>query len=223
MEVFFIVLFFVIVSAIKSGTKNNNKELEREISTLTRGIKRVKEKSNDNEIDELTKLEKLHSLYEKGVFTKGQYEERKVKLMDSYNKEKVVKIPCSVCNTLILPRTAEKTGGKCMPCYKKKGEFLFQKEKLFSSQDDSVKKKNILNVNHDSLVNKYGITLSGSSAEVVYNKNGKYQSAEEVFGKLKENSNRYGYTTVKIKDSYINLNDLNIDMIKKLKIRLPNI
>lgn len=27
------------------------------------------------------------------------------------------KIPCVVCGGLILPDTAERTGGKCMPCF----------------------------------------------------------------------------------------------------------
>ena len=34
-------------------------------------------------------------------------------------KEKVKKLPCKSCGVLILPTTAAKTGGVCMPCFKK--------------------------------------------------------------------------------------------------------
>ena len=35
----------------------------------------------------------------------------------------VQKIPCSKCGAMILPATAEKTGGLCMPCTREPGSF----------------------------------------------------------------------------------------------------
>ncbi len=36
---------------------------------------------------------------------------------------------CKECGTLVLPRTLERTGGKCMPCFKKEDPFWPLSEK----------------------------------------------------------------------------------------------
>jgi len=49
--------------------------------------------------------------------------EQKTESEFSYEQQfepKIKKIPCSKCGGLILPITAEKTGGICMPCANKK-------------------------------------------------------------------------------------------------------